>query len=243
MHAEEIDKAKKLIQTSNILSSVERAEWVQLLADMNDKQVLELIKILTPRPAVPKPPAQPAYHLPVDIYQKEISSSIPFYEKELTAPTDPTHLQNHVENIVKELHHKAPIVPSVSVPIIPPKPPTSHTPKMEIEAIVNAEDFAKIEPSNLHERDPHQELQKILVAMSSIAKTSSLFDIIKIFQTSPLYQAYLKIGLALLEDPSPDRDEAYEFVVDGLKKRHDHWLSKMEFEAFADFRKRLEQMI
>ncbi len=263
MHAEEIEKAKQLIRTSDILSSVEKAEWVQLLADMNDKQILELVKILTPIPAAPtlptppKPamPQVPAFQMPVNIKQKEISSNIPFYEKELPAPhkqeeikqvrpTDPTDLQNRVENIVRELQHKPPVVPSAPIPAsVQVKAVSLHNPDIEISDITDTKDFVLISPSNLHEREPNAELQKILVVMAAAGKAGALFEAIKTFEKSPLYKTYLALGLALLNDASPNRDAVYAEIVEDMKKRGEPWMSKVEFEAFADFRKRLEQMI
>ena len=78
MLQEKIEKLKILIQTSAILNDAERAEWLTLLGLMNDKQLLELERILTAsqpdavhtvpavKPAVPAQSDKPASpgHLP-----------------------------------------------------------------------------------------------------------------------------------------------------------------------------------
>lgn len=62
MSVQQIEKLKKLIAESSILNSYEKQEWLQLLELMNDKQLLELERILapaeSPKPA-PKPSASP----------------------------------------------------------------------------------------------------------------------------------------------------------------------------------------
>lgn len=47
MQQRQIDNLKVLISESPLLSSIERSEWLQLMAVMNDKQLLELEHILT----------------------------------------------------------------------------------------------------------------------------------------------------------------------------------------------------
>lgn len=55
MNQEQVDRAKKLIMDAKVLSSLEKAEWMQLIPEMNDKQILDLIRILSPQTGpVPK---------------------------------------------------------------------------------------------------------------------------------------------------------------------------------------------
>jgi hypothetical protein len=134
MQQEELDKVHKLVNSSSILTPDEKKEWVQLLPEMNHKQVLELIKILSENEPAKKPvmpteskPAQPqitqsknSWHLPVDLNQKELATSLPEYELELPPPhkqppvapqpvakpnaeVDPTEVQKKVEEIMAEM--------------------------------------------------------------------------------------------------------------------------------------------
>ncbi|MDB4940403.1 MAG: hypothetical protein JWO40_828 [Candidatus Doudnabacteria bacterium] len=285
MRPEDIEKTKKVIQQASILSSVEKAEWVQLLSEMSDKEVNELVAILqnaaTPFPAepvvlrkAPLPPKPPK----VDIKQKEISTSIPFYELELAehsgavppttvhvpingkiipAPSDPAELQNRVESIVKDLQHrKDNAMPESSVPVTaaaplaksapePVAPLAVAKPAVHGEPLVlkTAEDFAKIEPKNIHGDDPYVELQTILSYMVQVGQRNKIYEVIDNFEKSLLYRTYMNIGLALLNDPNPDREASYNNVLNTMQRNGQQWLSKDEFEAFADFRKNLDQMV
>lgn len=120
MRFEEVQKIKQLIGSSVILSPMEKAEWLQLLPNMNDKQISELAAILTPkniasftpvkpsvsspmtpiRPAVPPMPPKPAVTFPQspklpDIHQKEIPAHLTAITP--IKPLTPENLQKKVE--------------------------------------------------------------------------------------------------------------------------------------------------
>lgn len=57
MNQDKVNNLKSLVNTSPILSSAEKQEWLQLLGLMNDKQILELEKILVTS-VKPKPKEQ-----------------------------------------------------------------------------------------------------------------------------------------------------------------------------------------
>jgi hypothetical protein len=110
-----VDRARQLVASSQILNQAEKNEWSQLIPLMNDQQVSELVKILTPpvkaapvapvvlqrpvvfqsaavQPAVPKPtpppvpsPA-PAFKLGVNLSEKELPPGLPVRELDLPAP-------------------------------------------------------------------------------------------------------------------------------------------------------------
>ncbi len=178
MRPEDLDKTKKLIQTSGILSSVERAEWSQLLPEMNDKQVLELIRILDTQKQAFKSAAQPAPQQPsfhsqqksqptynkVNIAQKEIGTSRPFYEQEIAAPKpqsnnksqqvypapmDPAELQKKVANIVQKIDHSKAAIPDQApvAPLPPVNLPVAPLPRQS--ANVDLQQFLETESSNI----------------------------------------------------------------------------------------------
>lgn len=128
MTFEEIQRTKKIISESTILSQVEKVEWSQLLSSMNDSQVADLLKIIQPKqnpiPTAIKPVVTPLYKQ-VDITEKELSGTVPTEEKELPSPvpvknitqapqasgmpkpvSDPIELQKRVEQIVREMSSK-----------------------------------------------------------------------------------------------------------------------------------------
>jgi hypothetical protein len=282
MHPEDIEKTKKLIQQTSLLSSVEKAEWLQLLSEMNDKQILDLISILTPRPKA-QPVSKPL-PLKVDIHQREIGTSVPFYEaqipahtssphvpnlgaqktpadlpskKTVPAPADPTDLQNRVENIVKELEYKKkeyslppmhdPLnTPLYSQPVAPepaPKPVMKPVPVQHQLDLKTPADFVNVSPEDIRGESPDTALQGLLSKMAEIGKKTRIYEIIDNLEKSPIYKAYIDIGVDLLNDPNPDRNAAYEILIGKRKKSGQAWLTKEEFEAFTDFRKRLDQMV
>ena len=53
----------------------------------------------------------------------------------------------------------------------------------------------------------------------------------------------IKTKRALLNDSNPDRDSAYAKVLKDMDVKGQDFLTKDEFEAFADFRKKLEQFM
>jgi hypothetical protein len=143
MQQQELEKVHKLISSSSLLTPDEKREWSQLLEEMSSKQVVELIKILSEHEpakqaeqavhdlstAVKKDALQPAakhWHMPVDLKQKELTTSIPEHELELPAPhphdapvmvkADPADVQKKVEQIMQEMRKakEPPITPGVS---------------------------------------------------------------------------------------------------------------------------------
>lgn len=125
MRTDTFKQAHMLLLDSPLLTAAERKEWLQLLPEMNEKQGLELIRLLSnfqkPKPPVipaapkeapkPKKPVventPPPWHLPVDIKQKEIGTSIPEYELELPAPHPaPIKPPQPKEPSLEELHKK-----------------------------------------------------------------------------------------------------------------------------------------
>jgi hypothetical protein len=65
MNFQQVEKLKGLIQKSPILTPAERDEWLLLLDLMNDKQLLELEKILTGAKPAPSPVAAPPISQPL----------------------------------------------------------------------------------------------------------------------------------------------------------------------------------
>ncbi|GAC1413394.1 MAG: hypothetical protein NVSMB66_5250 [Candidatus Doudnabacteria bacterium] len=126
-------------------------------------------------------------------------------------------------------------------------PKIEKKPELKVESapliLKTAADFAKLEPKNIHASNPSEELQKILTYMAQIGNKNKIYEVIGNLEKSLLYKTYLNIGIALLNDANPDRNLAYENIINVLQKSNQQWFSKEEFEAFMDFRKRLDQMI
>ncbi len=285
MRSEEEARAHKLIFESKILSSVEKAEWLQLLPQMNDKQILELVKILLPdqNPSSPSSSAQakPLISM-VHLDEKEIGSTKPEFELELPAqakpaakpapaPGDPFVLQKKVEQMAKTSPAKpaAPVAPPASMPPAPAsnpakplaqatqKPPatpipqapishtaplptpqrdTQHTPKAL--SLTSVDDFSKITAGAIHGGNP-----KVLDVMMEIAKKQRSYAALTSFERSPLYNTYVTMGISLLNDPNPDRDAAYQRVVQYYMKNNQEYLTKEEFEVMTDLRTEIDKVL
>lgn len=149
MNPQQEQKLKELIHTSPVLNDTERQEWLALLDLMNDKQVLELEKILStqqpaPGPTVasvtqapPKPPTMPAaanlshiLNAPHPVVTKPQTTPVP------TAPAPaPTHggmpqpffntFKTRLHDMLEEKElPAAPPSKELSAPeVIRPKPP------------------------------------------------------------------------------------------------------------------------
>ena len=248
MTQEQIEQAKKLIAESKILSSLEKAEWLQLLPEMDDKQILELTKILLPKvqaqPVIQRPAAplsRPQQNPPrVDITQKEISSSVPFYEKELPAPAPapnntPAMPTTSPQQLIQKQSAPKEFRPQPTIPAMAPAPIVEPSSKLRPGAAAPADiklefksidDFIKLSPNILRGKDPYQVLQKILNSVADFAKARKGVAAIYGIERSPLYLAYVDYGMNLLNQ-SPQQRE----------------LNQQEFEAFADFRKELDKLV
>ncbi len=244
------------------------------------KNAPEIPEAPKPVPQAPKPLFKPQL---VDIKEKEISTSKPLYELEIPehttvkapepvipkeqtvvvpqapvvpAPSDPTALQQRVENIVKEMQQKnnppkekpstpvvAPVAPPIlkvqSKPVVAPKPKTQPEP-LQLKTL---EDFKKLTPAHLHGDSAAEDLQNVILSISALSSKYKPFDLVAALEQSSLYKTYLEIGTALLNDSNPDRDSAYAKVVKDMDVKGQDFLTKDEFEAFADFRKKLEQFM
>ncbi|MBU6447702.1 hypothetical protein KGQ24_02595 [Patescibacteria group bacterium] len=271
MQAEQLEQIRASIGRSSLLSAVERAEWLQLMDEMTDQQLHELMDILSPAKPKAMPAAQaqhgratsPPFPPKVDIKEKELPPGIPFYEPEIPAhagmvkpaaplqqpapaPVDPSALQRKVENLAK---HSAP--ENTQPPAPEPPQQTAHhfaEPKpssgpAETIALRTPEDFARLTAAHLHGADPKEELQKVFDSMVVLGKKSEIYEIISNFEKSPLYKTYIEMGIELLNDSDPDRDQAYQTVETAMQKSRRDFLTKEEFEAFADFRNKVEDLL
>ena len=93
-----VDRARQLVASTQVLNQAEKLEWGQLIPLMNDHQVDELVSILTPPAPVVKPqpapvptpvpvkPAAPPFKLNVNLAEKDLPPGLPIVELDLPAP-------------------------------------------------------------------------------------------------------------------------------------------------------------
>lgn len=213
----------------------------------------------------------PVFPPKVDIKEKELPAGIPLYEPEIPAhtgaqpagivkpaaplqqtapaPVDPSALQKKVESLAKQAAPEAQGMPQHKPAAAEPQQAHHFTePKLssgpaETIALRTPEDFARLTAAHLHDADPKAELQKVYDSMLVLGKKSEIYEIISNFEKSPLYKTYIEMGIELLNDPDPDRDQAYQTVETAMQKSRKDFLTKEEFEAFADFRNKVEDLL
>lgn len=252
MRFEDIQKVKALIDASTLLSTLEKAEWLQLLPNMNDKQVAELISILTPhqpnneKPAQSVPPVQPiSAPVPSPVNPEDLQKKVSGIAAQFSAPIEKHVAKEKTElNIPPETFQKTPQVdPAVMKGFkanqVPHQEPPK--PKPQLGALKTAEDFAGVTPDMLHDRDPKFFFKQIYEALSSIRDRAKAYQMLEKFETSSLYQTYVEVGLKLLNDDSKDRNKAYETLLKYEQSQGKPYLTREEFEAMADFRTQLDK--
>lgn len=135
MQPSQVDKIKNLIKNSNLLNDQERVEWGNLLLLMNDKQILELEKILTQdRPVKAAPlasavfPIRPVTPVPANNSSLHLDHIMnmpkPWSGAAATKPPIPEEKKPVVTpaNLIKNLQHPAPLKDlATRSPLTPPQ--------------------------------------------------------------------------------------------------------------------------
>ncbi len=263
MREENLQTARSLIEQSRILSSVERAEWLQLLPLMNDQQMGELVKILQSQPGPASRPSRP----PGSSFQPQRFSLPDISELELppppkppiatqAEPVKPAAKSSQPENVAAILEHIKAMQDShsASAPVQNPAPhpfpyPSAHlqtkpaVPAQKIQLDLRVpEDLKKLSPAILHGNNPYDIFQKILNFIAEQSKNISAVAMIQYLDRSPLQQVYMQTGISLLNSQDADRESAYGKIVEAAKRNGSQYLAKEEFEAYADFRKEIDKI-
>ena len=192
MNQERIEQAKRLILKSNILSSLEKTEWLQLLPEMNDKQLLELTGILGPKNQA----LQPAQNLSrvdrVDIYEKELPAP-----KNVLATTPARQPIQQVQSQPSPSRSESAAPSKTDLAGVPPLPPGLNNPQPQRSASSLApaapqvssrqrpETFDRLPDLNSADRLPPQpyasELKSRLPAQDTVAELKLSFKSVNDF--------------------------------------------------------------
>ena len=266
MRIEEIEQAKKLITESKVLSSLEKTEWLQLLPQMNDRQIIELNKILVdalnPKPAGGNS-AWPPWELQVDPKQKELTTSKPEFELEIpehaTAPKPPQPpikpqppkqqptLQQLVARVEKTAVSEPPKKPLG--PVQPPKPTApmhlSQMPKVDRPKPPKPAEPVIEKPKEVHLLKPEDFKNLTPSVVHGQDPVETFQDLLNaIIAVSQKYKT-LNILASLEQSPLYKAYVNTGIVLLGgkemLKADNEH-LTKEEFEAFTDFRSELTKL-
>ncbi len=260
MQSQQMEKLKQMIHSSTMLSDAEKAEWLDMLIVMNDKQASELQAILegpgpsaaakpgapattpatTPAKATPPVVATPSQpqKMPLSHISNLPKFPLPTSRKRGTLKQWEANLRQAMEE--KELTGTRPegrltdgkrTVTSAGAV----KPPVSY-PKAASKPV-------KPEPPGPKELDQPKDASLLTLgsmrtmdgglipALKKLVAASNYFEVLFYLEKSLLYQTYLDTGRAALSSPAGAFPEQWEGKS---------LMSKAEFEAFSDLLKSIQ---
>ena len=147
-------------------------------------------------------------------------------------PVHPTDTATEILNRIKAVKPSPDITQKPSPkPEIVDEPSSDKMAKMPLTSLMKASDFSRLTAEMLHGTDPYKRLQIILDAVGAVSKHDRYLLILQNIEQSPLQKAYVRFGLQHMglgdivgADPSEN-------------------LTRVEFEAYTDFRKELDQTL
>lgn len=207
-----IQDIRKKIQASTLLDDHEKADWLNLLSLMNDKQLGELEEILAA--------------------EKSVTPSMPVSAPSATTSTPQPQQKlpplSHIANVPTDVNMPQP-TPLSSVPK-PTKPITIATPKPQQPAkpitpkipfaLQHAEELQNLSVEILRKFDE----QSIISVIKSQIEQHGYFVVLQLIEASPLYEAYISSGQAQLKgevtataaNPNRLSQTEFEFMTDLL---------------------------
>ena len=148
-----------------------------------------------------------------------------------------------------QLVQPAPLVQARFTP--PPKPAPAmklvSTPSLGLPSLRDIkviDDLKKVEPAHLRQGYLPEQAKLIRAKIAYLAGVNKTLPIsvVNVFEQSPLFKLYLKVGSAILAQSTHDNKADYKQVIAGMVNNGEDVLSLAEFEVVADLRKDLEQM-
>jgi hypothetical protein len=272
MTNQELQKLREQITASTLLSQIERAEWIQLLPEMNDAQAAELASILqsahayVPKASVLPPPRQSRLlpdekELPIGVQLAALESGI--------AGDLPEHATNPpvaAPVVAQPRVIATPVMqpPVISQPVAQPQPPIHARPEWQ-KAITH--ELNPHESTLLHQTLVQQENQQAhakVILTQSIQKPADLetLDMAFLRQGDPkivfdnlldaivaMAKHYSVTDIAGKVEMSPLYRMYYASGLSALntgtlpEQGDASFFSKEEFEAFTDFRSHMDHII
>lgn len=224
LNEQRIEHLRLQIQASRLLDDHEKADWLNLLELMNDKQLGELEEILaapaqSPIPAAapkPMPPAMPAAAAPPLSHITNLPTGL-----NQPVPNEPVIKDSPSLIKAKPLPPPTrPIIPKVINPKPQPRPaqvdappPTrSNLPPMNPLVLKDLSGVQALSPNTLRQHEHNS----VITAIQMIAQSYGYFAALQNLEASPLYAAYLQAG------------------KNRLAGKPDSTLSQAEFETVTD---------
>jgi len=260
MQQEQSNHLRQLIENSPILSPAEKADWLDMLILMNDKQAAELAEILTtPRSSSPTPSGAKNQHIPPLTHISNLPAGIATPPKPApSAPVLPWNEQFRATMEEKELPAppttRAVPVPksapsAVSFPSrpAPPRPPVTLSP---IEPTTTPESVRTAAPTRRRSAPASVQLETLpdtaklsvgairnmnaadlLIRLQQLSRMEGYFNLLSYLEDSPLYRSYINTGQKVLSG---------QLSFDTMDRTDTSLLTKEEFEAFADILRKIQ---
>lgn len=252
MQPSQIEHLKQLINTSPALTPPEKAEWLDMLILMNDKQASELEEILKAhhgslpqKPTGPMPPLSHISNLPAGVprtQQRPQSSAQPAPPPQKVSPNLPsastmpwqkqfqaamTEKELPPPNPAQALHAKsfiasAPVAPRPKATVSKAPSPTSGKAPV-LETIADA---GKLTLSAMRQ----MALPDLLIRLQQLSKIEGYFNLLSFLEDSPLYKNYINTGKKVLGNQ----------LTFGQPDAGELTMTKQEFEAFADILRKIQ---
>jgi hypothetical protein len=226
---QKIESIRQKIQTSTLLTDHEKADWLNLLELMNDKQLGELEEILGTSARVAMPP-QPASKMPPLTHLANIPSDITLTQPPQPSPPprppQPPRAPAPAPARVPAPGARPPAQPrpTPTPTPTPPEPLARPVPKSPFE-LNKLEEIAQLTVETLREVD----LQSFVNTIRSAIMQHGYFNILQLLEQSPLYDAYIQSGSHRLKTTAPPEkshltQEEFEFMADLLQHmRFNRW--------------------
>ena len=124
-----------------------------------------------------------------------------------------------------------------------PRPAQGTSPS--IEGLHTSIELSQVTIADIRRGNFSENLQLILKKFIEIAgKEETLpYLVISNFEKNPANKLFVQTALALMDDTSPDRREAYSKAAEKVRSQFGESLSKEEFEAFTAFKEAVGRMI
>ncbi|MEO8065615.1 MAG: hypothetical protein ABI643_02025 [Candidatus Doudnabacteria bacterium] len=109
-----------------------------------------------------------------------------------------------------------------------------------LDKISIVDDLKKVDLELFRQAPVQKQIADIKYQVSRLAAANKLlpYYTVSAFEQSPLFQAYLRVGLAIIEDSATDRAVAFRNAANKVGSN----LTLQEFEAIADLRKEIERL-
>jgi hypothetical protein len=234
---------RQLIENSSILSPGEKADWLDMLILMNDKQAAELEEILVnqraPAPnnsVSPKlPPLTHISNLPAGLstlpYRQPVAkpvapANLP-WNKQLPVPATPAVPASQASSSkASGIAQTIPRSPARSAPLTRPTAYAPQTPvkrrsvpsRVTLETLADTAKLSVAAVRNMNQTD-------LLIRLQQLSKMEGYFNLLSYLEDSPLYHSYINTGQKILTG---------QLSFEAIDPNDTSLLTREEFEAFAD---------